>query len=1141
MPTAWRIFGRWLRLRRRIWRWQRAATQGPLLAEEPLRSQLFSAEQMEWHGKALAAQHHIHSLVQPDLLLARLKDNEGLLDDASTLLTRMVQDEVRITPAGEWLLDNYYLIEEQVRTARRHLPKGYSRELPSLNRGPSAGLPRVYDLAMEAIAHGDGRIDAETLSRFVAAYQSVTPLKMGELWAIPIMLRLALIENLRRMAVRVMRDGVDHRLAGEWANLLNETADNDPKNVVLVVADMARSEPPATGAFVAELTRGLHGRSAVLAMPINWIEQWVADSGHSIEELVHAESQQQAADQVSISNSIGSLRFLANMDWREFVETMSLVDQVLRQDPAGTYASMDFSTRDAYRHVVEKAARLSGASEMEVVGAVLALAQASAPARDTASHVGYFLVDDGLPQMKAAVAALTSARKPVRLRPRRVPLPLYLLPIGMIALGFTWALVAEASADRFDWAWLCAIGVLGLIAFSELGIALVNWAATVLVAPQPLPRMDYSKGIPSSARTMVVVPSMIGSTAGIDALVEGLEVRFLANRDAHLHFALLTDFLDASQQEMPDDQALVDHAVRQIERLNARYAPESGDLFFLFHRPRQWNARENTWMGYERKRGKLAALNRLLRGGDGDTFLAVSGNTEALANVRYVITLDTDTRLPRDAAREFVGTLAHPLNRARFDPQKRRVTRGYGILQPSVGTSMSGRIGSRYARMYGSEPGIDPYTRTVSDVYQDLFGEGSFVGKGIYDVDAFEHALENRFPENQILSHDLLEGCYARAGLVSDVRLFEDYPARYAADVKRRYRWIRGDWQLLPWLLPWVPRPQGGVEANPLSWLSRGKLLDNLRRSLVPAAATALLVIGWTLVPQVLAWTLWVLCLLLLPVLLPALREVLTKPMDMTLETHLLQVAKSCGRQLLRAAVNLACLPYEAFFSLGAIARTAWRMLVSRRHLLQWNPSSEVERNLGSGYGAELRSMWFAPVFALAVGAWLGRVNPLALWVALPILALWLASPVLMAWMGRPPRQRQTELSRPQLAYLGRLSRRTWAFFETWIRAEDHWLPPDNIQEHPLLVVARRTSPTNIGLSLLANLAAHDFGYLQMGGLMERTQRVLATMEQLPRHRGHFYNWYDTETLQPLPPHYISTVDSGNLAGHLLTLRQGLL
>ncbi|MEO6517385.1 MAG: cyclic beta 1-2 glucan synthetase, partial [Pseudoxanthomonas sp.] len=427
MPTAWRIFGRWLRLRRRFWRWQRAATQGPLLAEEPLRSHLLTAEQMEWHGVALAREHRVHSLVQPDLLLARLKDNEGLLDDASSLLTRMVQDDVRITPAGEWLLDNYYLIEEQVRTARRHLPKGYSRELPSLNKGPSAGLPRVYDLAMEAIAHGDGRIDAETLSRFVAAYQTVTPLKMGELWAIPIMLRLALIENLRRMAVRVMRDGIDHRVAGDWAKLLNQTADNNPKDVVLVVADMARSGPPVTGAFVAELTRGLHGRSAALAMPVSWIEQWVAHSGHSIEELVHAESQQQAADQVSISNSIGSLRFLANMDWREFVETMSLVDQVLRHDPAGTYPNMDFSTRDSYRHVVEKVARLSGADEMDVANRVLALAQAHASTPDCHAHVGYYLVDDGITQTKAAVAALDSATKPVRLRPRRIPLALYLL------------------------------------------------------------------------------------------------------------------------------------------------------------------------------------------------------------------------------------------------------------------------------------------------------------------------------------------------------------------------------------------------------------------------------------------------------------------------------------------------------------------------------------------------------------------------------------------------------------------------------------------------------------------------------------------------------------------------------------------
>jgi cellobiose phosphorylase len=1146
MPQVWRIFSRWLRLRRRLWRWRRAAIQKPLRAEAPLRAQLFNVEQMELHGRALARAHRIRPQAGPERLLDRLAENEGLLDDVCALLTRMVQDDMRITPAGEWLLDNYYLVEEQIVTARRHLPKGYSRQLPSLSQGPSSGLPRVYDLSLEAIAHGDGRIDAETLRRFFAAYQSITPLKLGELWAIPIMLRLALIDNLRRMAVRVMRDGDDHRLASEWAAQLNRTAAENPKDVVLVIADMARSDPPLSGAFVSELTRGLQGRGGVFSMPITWLEQWAADGGLRIEELVHLESQQQAADQVSISNSIGSLRFLANMDWREFVEDMSVVERTLRADPARTYALMDFSTRDSYRHVVEKIARLANVSENAVAEIALQLAQAvplDAPGHHQA-HVGFYLVDDGVSQTQAAVAASLSGARPVRLRPRRIPLAIYLIPIAIIIGLFTHGLLTAGSATQAVPTWLLAM--LALLAFSELGIALVNWIATLLVPPRPLPRMDFSKGIPATARTLVVVPSMLGSAEGVDSLVEALEVRFLANRDRHLHFALLTDFLDANEASLPGDAALLAHAVHRVEQLNRRYAPEranegGGDLFFLFHRPRLWNPRERCWMGYERKRGKLAALNRLLRGGIGEDFLQVTGNIEVLAQVRYVITLDTDTKLPRDAAREFAGTLAHPLNQAVFDERRRRVVRGYGILQPSVGTSLSGRPSSRYARMFGSEPGIDPYTRTVSDVYQDLFGEGSFVGKGIYDVDAFEHALAERFPDNRILSHDLLEGCYTRAGLVSDVRLFEDYPSRYLADVKRRYRWIRGDWQLLPWVLPWVPRRDGGFERNPLSWLSRGKLLDNLRRSLVSVATVALLVLGWLFSSDPLIWTAWLLSLWALPVLLPALRDVFALPVDMPMETHLVQVGRSSLRQLWRAVVNVACLPYEAFFSLGAILRTLWRLLVTRRHLLQWNPSSEVERSLGSDVRAELYSMVPAPLIAIAMAVLLVMKQPAALWIATPLLLLWLLSPMLMAWLGRPPGHRAGKLSAPQLAFLGKLSRRTWAFFETYVRAEDHWLPPDNVQEHPALVVARRTSPTNIGLSLLANLAAYDFGYLQVGGVMERSRLVFDTLDALPRHRGHFYNWYDTETLQPLPPAYVSTVDSGNLAGHLLTLRQGLL
>ncbi len=1149
--------------------------------EPPLRAQLFGAEQMALHGEALAGTHRVHTRKTPDLLLARLDENENLLDDVRVQLTRMVRDDVRITPAGEWLLDNYYLIEEQIRLARLHLPKGYSRQLPTLEEGPATGLPRVFHLAREMVAHGDGRVDAGTMSRFIAAYQTVTPLKLGELWAIPIMLRLALVENLRRMALRVMRGSIDRRLAVNWAARINQAAEKEPKGLVLVLADMVRSSPPLSGSFVAELMRGLHGGSAALTMPLHWIEQWMTHDGQSIDQLIHADGQQQAADQVSIGNSIGSLRMLSSVDWREFVETASVVDQTLRQDPAAIYESMDFETRDSYRHVVERLARLSGIEEFAVARAALKLAQACAPTSAPTStwrsetHVGYYLVDDGVAQLKAALRASGSTRRWLLMPPRRIPLPIYLLPIGLIVAFFVFALLFEMRVPAPAWAPLWLIVTLAIVVFSELGIPLVNWMATIVVAPRRLPRLDFSRGIPADSRTLVVVPGMLDSVDAVDALVAALEVRFLANRDPHLHFALLTDFTDADQQALPGDEVLLVHATRLIETLNARYAAEYDDRFFLLHRPRQWNPGEGCWMGHERKRGKLAALNRLLRDRDRgrEAFMRITGNLDALVDVRYVITLDTDTQLPRDAAREFVATLAHPLNHAYFDERRGRVTRGYGILQPVVGASMNGRQLSRYARMYGNEPGIDPYTRMVSDVYQDLFGEGSFVGKGIYDVDAFERALRGRFPDNRILSHDLLEGCYARAGLVSDVRLYENYPARYAADVERRARWIRGDWQLLPWLLPWVPlgeaaaedpgnlssaaassardasqagasdKPQRETryERNPLSWLSRGKLLDNLRRSLVPAAAVALFVIGWVHLPHPLMWTVWLVCLLLLPILVPVTRDIVVKPPDMALETHLLQVGQELLRGLRRAIVDLACLPYEAYFSVRAITRSLWRMMISRRHRLQWNISNDVERKLGSGMGAELRSMWFAPTFAFAILALLWWLNATALQVAVPILSLWALSPPLMGWLGQPRRQRKTVLSESRIAFLRALTRRTWAFFEVNVRAEDHWLPPDNVQEYPAPRLARRTSPTNIGLSLLANLAACDFGYLTVAQTIKRSADTLGTLESLPRYRGHFYNWYDTETLEPLPPRYVSTVDSGNLAGHLLTLRQGLL
>ena len=1151
-----------------IARFGRAELAGRFAGEAPpLRSALFSADQMEQHGKDLAAMHRL-APSGADTLLARLADNERFLADVCDLLAAAVTANRRITPAAEWLLDNFYLIDEQIRTAKRHLPKGYSRELPRLAHGPSVRLPRVYDLAFEAISHGDGRVDAETLSRFVAAYQTVTPLKLGELWAIPIMLRLALIENLRRVGARVAAGAIDRNRADGWADQMLDVADRDPKSLILVIADMARSNPPMVSSFVAELARRLQGQSAALALPLTWIEQRLSESGQTIEQLVHAETQEQAGDQVSISNTIGSLRFLGAMDWRDFVETMSVVETTLRDDPGGLYGQMDFTTRDQYRHVVESIARKSDRSEVDVARLAVELSArgaAEAAGRngddDRTAHVGFYLVDRGRPVLERAAGLRRSFADAVRRTGRRHPLLLYLASIGTITTTLAAALVAKAHGDGVDAPLLATLGILLMLAGSQLAVGIVNWLTTLLVTPRPLPRMDYSRGIPSQSRTLVVVPTMIGSAEGVESLVEALEVRFLANRHEHLHFGLLTDFKDAPAETMPDDEALLALARDRIEALNDKHRNPrgpgddgaGGDTFFLFHRPRRWNAQERTWMGYERKRGKLADLNALLRGRGHGSFSLVVGDTAVLPGVKYVITLDTDTQLPRDAARQFAGAMAHPLNRPRFDATGAckaggRVTEGYGILQPRVSISVPGANRSWYSRLHGGDPGIDPYTRAVSDVYQDAFGEGSFIGKGIYDVDAFEHSCGARFPENRILSHDLIEGCYARSGLLSDVQLYEEYPSTYRADIERRHRWIRGDWQLAGWLLPFVPGPDGRRSRNTLSALSVWKLFDNLRRSLAPAALMLVLVLGWTILPGPWTWTLLVLAVLVLPPACAILVDLVRKPEEMPLRQHLATLAGTAVRHASQTLLTLAFLPYEATVNLDAIARTAWRMLVSRRRLLEWSPSvpnptegSEPQHPPDGTIASAFASMWIAPFIALSTAVVSAALAPSALAAAVPILVLWFASPVIAAWISRPLATRDVRLTDDQALFLRKLARKTWAFFETFVGPDEHWLPPDNFQERPAATIAHRTSPTNMGLALLANLTAHDFGYIPGGQLIERTAGTLRTMESLERHEGHFYNWYDTQSLKPLSPHYVSAVDSGNLAGHLMTLRPGLL
>jgi hypothetical protein len=710
-------------------------------------------------------------------------------------------------------------------------------------------------------------------------------------------------------------------------------ATGDPKNLILVVADMARSTPPTTSAFVAELSRRLNGHGNAQTLPLTRIEQHLSESGLSIGQLVQAENQQQAADQVSISNSIGSLRNLAQTDWSGFVEALSVTEQTLRSDPAAIYPLMDFGTRDHYRHVIERLSRRSGNAEDNIARRAIAFARFAAvefDERDCRTHVGYYLVDAGRRQLESALGIdtllggrqLDHAERAVR----------FFAAIAVLSVTFASLLLWRAHALHVHGLDLAMLALCAAIAGSQLAVIIVNRAATLLMRPAVLPRLDFSAGIPPAFRSVVAVPAILRDVAAVEPLVEALEVRFLANRDDQLRFILLTDFADAAEAALPHDERLLQAAASAIARLNAKYRKGHGDIFFLLHRPRRWNESERAWMGRERKRGKLADLNALLLDGRRDNFSYIGGELESLAGVRYVITLDSDTQLPRDAARELVAVMAHPLNQAICDPARRRVAVGYGILQPRVATTLSSAQRTRYARMHAGDAGIDPYTRSVSDVYQDVFDEGSFIGKGIYDVAAFETVMRGAFPPNRILSHDLLEGCYARSGLLSDVELFEDHPQQYLADMARRERWIRGDWQIAGWLLSLVPNEAGGFERNPLTELSQWKVFDNLRRSVVPIALTGLLLGGWLALPPSPLWTFAVLAVLLLPACAAALWDLANKSGDITWQQHARLALGNARTHLGNALFRIACLPFEAAVNAGAIARTVVRMLITRRH-----------------------------------------------------------------------------------------------------------------------------------------------------------------------------------------------------------------
>ncbi len=1113
-----------------------------------LRSELLSIEQLKRHAIILAGQHRINFHPKPDKLLPRLADNERVLLAAYDIVMAAATQGQRIVPAEAWLLDNFYLIEQEINLARRHLPRGYSQQLPQLANSQSIGCPRVYDLALELISHMDGRVDSNNTTQFIAAYQTLVPLNLGELWAFPIMLQLALLENLRRVGLCIAHRRQERNEAAAWADHMLITAENEPKQLIQLLAKFANADIPLTAPFVEEFYAKLQTHEPTLALIQIWIEQRLLEQGVSTVQLSEAASRISAANQISIANSIGSLRFIGAMDWTCYVESLSIVEQTLREDPAGIHANQDFATRDQYRHVIEDVARSSTYSEFMVAREAIMLARAAAERLspgDRTAHVGYYLIDRGRPLLEQAIGYHPSWKERVSRTSSNHRLLFYLAPILLLTTLVT-AFVFRSS-ETFgtdDWQpWFLAMTV--VIASSALAVSLMNLLATLILQPRLLPRLDFSQGIPSTHRTMVIIPTLLSKPEEIDDLLEALKIRYLGNRDPNLFFALLTDFRDASECTLPDDDALRLYAREAVQALNEIYREDRPCIFYLFHRPRVWNPYEQLWMGYERKRGKLEQFNALLRGGDQTKFLDIVGDISILNSIQYVITLDTDTQLPRDTARMLIGNMAHPLNRPMYDIDKGRVVEGYTILQPRVSISLVSANQSWFTKLFAGESGVDPYTREVSDVYQDIFGEGTFIGKGIYDVDAFRQAVDGRFPENLILSHDLLESGYARSALVTDVDLIEEHPDSYTVDASRRHRWIRGDWQLAGWLLPNAGKLFGSKakrQQNPLAALSMWKIFDNLRRSLVSPSLLALLAGGWLLgTEEAWFWTLLVTGIVFLPTVLGAIIECIRKPREQDWLVHLSLTRKSAGRSATLSFLSLVFLPYDTFICLDAIFRSGVRMLFTRRGLLIWHMQSYISRNACRTLTDFFKEMWIAPFLAVVLAFTLGISQSAVLFISTtPILLLWFVAPIVGWWISMPLSSPLPNLTSDQQTFLRASARRTWRFFADFVGPQDNWLPPDNFQEYPARAIASRTSPTNIGMALLADLAAYDLGYISAGECLQLVENTVVTMEKLERYHGHFYNWYDTRTLQPLCPQYISSVDSGNLAGSLLTLQAGL-
>ncbi len=1033
-----------------------------------------------------------------------------------------------VLPVAEWLMDNIYLIEKEYKDIKHNIGEDFYKNIPIVEEGKFTGYPRIYCIAQEIICNSQNKIDKQTIIQFISEYQKKCILTNNELWILPKMLRIGLIQSISDITEKIMDAQIEKSKADiigdKIINATNHGADD--AQIKSIISEDIKFTPHFSERLLKILRDNAIDNENIYAC----IDKRLEEVSSSTDKVITLEHKMQANLKLLMGSCINSIREVEALTWRECFEKLSYVEHVLREDPAKIYEKMDFASRDYYRHNIEKISKYMGFSEAYVAKMSIQCAEESIAdgENEYKNHVGYYIIDKGLSCLKKKInfkeKGIHILTKPFKNHKAFW----YILGniLGtLVLMGIIISMSLARDRNIVIWKYVIALFAV-ILPCSEIINSVLNWSINHLTYTRFVPKIELNKGIPDEDRTMVVVPAIINDEKKAEELISKLEIYYLANKEKNLYFAVLGDFKDSrNQEELPKDNRINSTALRLVRELNEKYHNEDGEIFYFFNRCRKYNEKENMWLGWERKRGKLMEFNSMIKGNNETSFNVVSGDMNKLHDIKYVITLDADTKLPMDTAKKLIGAMSHVLNRAKIS--KGKVIRGYGIMQPRVCISTVKSNKTFYSKIFSGETGIDTYSMAVSDIYQDLFGEGIYTGKGIYDIDVFEIMMKDKIKDNTVLSHDLLEGAIGRCALISDVELIDGYPAYYNASSKRLHRWVRGDWQLIPYI-----SKKSGVNG-----LSQWKIIDNLRRSLIAPSIMVLIIISLTVVPD--GFEKW-LSLAFIALIFPWLfdvSEVVASPMRGISLTGKINSNKNL---ILQVFLIFSFLAFNCCLMLDAIFTTLYRLVISKKKLLQWQTAEDVEMNSGKKIMDYIEFMWQGSILSLLIEFLaFGRNATIGL-VMLPSCILWFFSPVIAFLISRDRKEFVMQLSDEERNLIRRISRKTFAYFEDFINEEENFLAPDNYQEDPPVGVAHRTSPTNMGMGITSNIAGYDLGYTSLDELIWKLDKILVSMESLEKFNGHFYNWYDTKTKEPLNPKYISTVDSGNLLGYIWLTEQAL-